>query len=125
MRTSGRWPARLHTAAIGRRFLSFIKNNLFLWLIRIEIFIKLRIRFEGYLISIILIILRNSHVLSYGLVFIIFLIVLIVVLLLDLIIFGVDILLFWLFYLINDIGTWSIRSLILILLSAGRIGGVF
>ena len=86
---------------------------------------EFRIRFEDYLTSIILIILRSNHVLGYDLVFIIFLVILIVVLLLDLIIFGVGILLFWLFYLINDIDTWSIRSLTLIPLSTGRIGGVF
>ena len=86
---------------------------------------ELRIRFEGYLTSIILIIVWNSHVLGCGFVFIVFLIVLIVVFLLDLVIFEVDILLFWLFYLINDINTWSIRSLTLIPLSTKRIGGVF
>ena len=77
-------------------------------------FMELRIRFEGYLVSIILVILRNSHVLGCGLVFIVFLVVLVVVLLLDLVAFGVGILLLWLFHLINDIGTWSVRSLTLI-----------
>ena len=86
---------------------------------------EFRIRFEGYLASIILIIFRNSHVLGCGLVFIVFLVVLVVVFLFDLVVFGIGILLLWFFYLINDIGTWSVRSLILILLSTGRISGVF